>query len=861
MKKINLKSVLFFMTFFTHHVLALTPTAAELNGINEGRLELSVVTVNGQTGPHGDGINDDVDFFNRAIELYKSENKAGFIILNENTTYQIGNKIVIKEQPGITIQGRGEGSMRSTIKINTTGNTPGIHIYKSNFSGLRKLRFTSTENHEGDAVRVDRSGKIIIHDLIMDGTYNGIRHVISNNLIASNIVMTAPKGNYGFQGIGKEKIIDENGNRDDEANHLFTMLNITGTLSEGVNTSFEWIKMGVYSVSYHLYDVNFTGGGKGIVTSNAPESYPKYIFASNVNITDTHSDGIHLKSGLDFQLSDISVTNANGHGIYISPNFTGGLLLTNPLVNGSQRHGIYLGGGEQMQIFNPEVGHNSESGLGLYSGIYVENGTHEFNIHYGVLGQLDSNTANNQKYGIELGGTMGTDHNYFSVVDVQEIGNQFSQPSVSDTSGNWFFKPRTTRVNVNTNDLFTDLASDMSLTKIYPENVTVAATGLNTLQTEVTSMCSNGGGTLWLKPGEYRLSSDLNIACDDIKIKGSGRCASAPIGQSPPCSTIVFANANSNVVVDSADNFELSDVYIKSNSNHNAYAIEVNNSDHAIVSDIRFGLIGSGVSVNGSNNTLIMNNYLLKIKNTGYLLKGTAFNPTNETTIYRSYMGDQSSDGNGTANLTEIQAHVYDSEVIQTVAIKAGRALYVNNDNDTSALGPIGIKGYLLATDHSSKEGIFIDAGDDIQLTNLWIGAQVNNDSSVTYSGIRIRNADDTSIGNAYIRGYDGNGLHLESGDGHYAYNFMIGFNGDYATHQENCSNKDGIRAETPTTNVVLRGGISGQLFKSNGTPHKQRRGVTIRSNDAFIKGVDLSDNCLSPSWGTPLVEQYNPGW
>jgi len=482
--------LLFIFGSYAQLASALTPTAAELNGINTGRLEIATVTVGSQLGANGDGITNDSDFFNRAIELYKQEDKAGFIILDENAVYKIEDVILIKEQPGITLQGRGEGAARSTLKIDTTGNVPGIHIYKSTFSSLRKLKFTSTLNHMGDAVRIYKSGKIIIHDLIMDEIYNGIRHVISNNLIVSDVIMTNPRGSYGFQGIGLKPVYEDQVLISGGINHLFTMLNISGTLTDDTNTTFEWIKMGSYSVSYHLYDIDFTGGGKGLVTANASESYPKYIFATNVNILDTNSDGIHLKSGLDFQLSDISVINAGGHGIYINPNFTGGFLLSNPLVIGSQKHGIYLGGGEQMQIFNPEIGHNSKSGLNLYSGIYVETGAHEFNVHYGVLGQLDTNTINNQKYGIELGGTMGSDHNYFSVVDVQETGNQFSQPPVSDTAGNWYFRPRSTRVNVGTNDLFTDLASDYNLTKTYPENVIVAPTGLNTLQTEIASMCN-----------------------------------------------------------------------------------------------------------------------------------------------------------------------------------------------------------------------------------------------------------------------------------------------------------------------------------------------------------------------------------
>ncbi|VAW39670.1 hypothetical protein MNBD_GAMMA01-1613 [hydrothermal vent metagenome] len=832
-------------------------TSAECTGINDGRLEISVVKVGTQIGPHGDGIGNDSVFINRAIALFKQYLKTGFIVLDPNKEYLIQDKIIIKNQPGVTIQGRGEGTSRSTLKIDLTGNIPGVHIYNSNFSALRKLRFESNQTHTGDAIKIYKSSKVGLHDLDFYGIYNGIRLTLSNNFMASKINIIEPTGQYGFLGIGVDNT---------QKNSIFTLVDVNGISNN--NANFEWIKLGAYSTSYHLYDINLNGGKNGIITSTDTDNHPKYVFATNLHISNTSSDGIHIKSGLDFQFSKFSVINSGGNGIYIDPNFTGGFMISEPLIIDSQEHGIFIGGGEQIQIFQPEIGHNSQATGYAFSSIFVKSGVNKFNVHYGVLGQLrhrdpnDQSTWSKQKYGIELGGTgsIGTNHNYFSVVNVQELHNFYTQNYLYDPAGNWYFDPQPNLFSVKVNDPLKGLPADISLAKDFPESVFFISPGTDTLQAEVDAVCNNGGGTLWLTPGRHSLTEDLEISCNNIRIHGTGRCL-----KSSECATIFFQSDTSSIKITDKSNVIINDVTIASDTSigsiidHTSFAVQLERTHNVELVDNFFKSVGSGVDIKSAVGTKAIINYVVDIKNIGYFLHGTVNDQTDDTTIFRTYMNDQAPDGYGEGILTKIDSHTNNTKLIHTTSIDMKSALVVENTDNAE---PENIQGYLIGSDDNTAEGIKLNAGKNIELTNLWISVPENL-GTIAYPGIKINGADNVDIANAYLAGNKGHGLHIISGDGFYAYNFMIGFNSQFYDTNNTCSisNYDGIRVELNTSNVVLRGGTSGGLF-SGWSPNPQRRGITIKSSsDVFIKGVDLHDNCWSPAWGNPALKQMNPGW
>ena len=152
----------------------------------------------------------------------------------------------------------------------------------------------------------------------------------------------------------------------------------------------------------------------------------------------------------------------------------------------------------------------------------------------------------------------------------------------------------------------------------------------------------------------------------------------------------------------------------------------------------------------------------------------------------------------------------------------------------------------------------FLNGGENIEMTNIWIGSYKNIGTNV-YSGVEINGSENISIANAYIRGYGGHGVHLHSGNDIYMYNFMIGRNGKDSLGSSGCD-YDGIRVENSVNSVVLRGGTSGNLYKGT-TNHQQGFGLSVvPNNNVFVKGVDLHNNCTASISGTPNFKQFNPG-
>ncbi|MEZ5472850.1 MAG: right-handed parallel beta-helix repeat-containing protein [Marinicella sp.] len=687
----------------------------------------------------------------------------------------------------------------------------------------------------------------------------------------SKVQISNPVGNYGFSGRG--------GAADPDLNQLMTLIDINGEAYN--NTQFEWIRMEPYSVSYHLYDLVLKGGKNGISTYGNG-NFPKYIFGTNVTIEDTSSHGIILRQGSNFQLKNFNIIGSKGHGIWVTDLFTGGILLTDILITDSDYHGILIEGGEQIQIFKPLIGYNSQVAANAYSGIYVAKGVNKFNVSYGASGQFDDNRSyNQQKRGIELEGQMGVDHNYFSITEVNTSGNQTVESCVndstiacpSDPAGNWFFQVRNDTLPINLNENITLVPSLMEINKEFIDNPDEeplpGATGGASLQASIDNICNNpqnylDGGVIWLRPGVYQMTSDLNIDnCSNLKIIGSGRCNNSAI----QCSRIYLEDSQANINIKNSQNISLSHfrLFGNNNNNHDTFGIKILNSNNTTISDIYGVRLKSGVSVQLSSDSTFVNNNLIYIKDLGYSLLGDQNSSTERTTVYRTYFGDDKffdhetgigEDGTGT--LVRIGSYTNDTTIIQAVAVGAKKTIETTNGSGSV---PTNIKGYLIGADHNSNVGIHLNGGSNIEFSNVWIAAQDNISTTTSFakSGIRIDNVNGLTIENAYIRYYGGNGLNIINGSNINVHNSMIGFNGLYSNDSD-CT-YDGVRLYSGASNVLIKGSTIGELFSAP-LINKQKRGVYNGATSGIhIEGSSFIGNCILNQGSIPQTQQYNPGW
>lgn len=862
------------LLIISNQILALSP--AEI-GRDNGRLEIEDIRING-VGPAGDGIGDDSPFFSKALHLYKDyyiqgNRSAGYIVLGEGKKYRITKSIYIGEQRGLTIQGRGEGENRSTILIDFSEETKGdngIIVSYSYFVNLRKLRITSTSNHIGNAVYLKNTFKTEIHDVDFIDVYNGVRHATANGLTLSKIKMINPRGLYGVFGIGL-------------ADHGDCCVDIIGF--QGVSTSnnnLEWIKWGQYAATLIMYDIDLYGGNKGIVMDNVintnndlPKLAPKFIVGQDILISSTLNESIHIRSGYDIQMSRVTIDDSGADGIRIEPEFNGGFLLSEPKITGSGKNGIYIGNGHQVHIYDPVIGYNSTNSPNQYSGIYVAIGTEGYSINYGVIGDFNQTNNNQQKYGIEIAGTKGLDSNYFSIVDVQDIGNNTTQTPSSDPNGNWFFRVRPNRITtIPLNSPIVDVSSLTSIAKDYPENVIFVDAGNDHIQPAIDSICASGG-VLWLKPGRHLVSSDLTIAnCNNLRI----------VQASNHDFSDVFLHNNSNdkvkINISNSTNITFNDVYIKSYIGHDSTAMNIIGSTNVIMANSNFVNTNSGINIMSSINTKIIMTYFTDVHDKAIVVSGTKSDTTSNTIIYNAIYNDQSeAEGYGTGTAFIIKSHTDNTQIIEGIGLSSGKTLIIKGDLDENGklIHPTNIKGYQVVSDHNSKEGILINAGKNIEFTNLWMGSNIDykcepwpHDPSGTYTGcvpsshVRINDGENIKIFNSLIQGAGGHGAHVVGGKNISIINTISGRHGKYSP--SGYCDYDGIRVEAPVDGLTLRGGTSGNLFDdlygSASWPH-QRRGLTLLSQkSSLVKGFDFHDNCFNPpSYGAPWVQQYNPGW
>ena len=706
--------------------------------------------------------------------------------------------------------------------------------------------------------------------------------------------------------------------------------------------------------------------GTGIVISDTSSDGITLNSGLDVKLTDlsisnTGRHGVNI--GKEFSggllLSDPNIANAGMHGINISSVERGTeeelkdvgqqFLIFNPLISSSDDAINIEPGIEQVSVQYGKV--SSSIGYGVKFKNYPENIAFDDGLSISehepfVVTGIDE-VMSQDSYGIKR----KENEWYFISEDVTEPTTNTPVIGVNGVDGflsdfNGLMNTAKTFPNSNPDPA----ASDSNTSFDYAHSFTDLINYLN--PTHSSYVCDSTGASrpvIWLTPQKIDMTENIIIKdCPNLTIHGSGKCLSTNA-----CSTI-FAKEESNgdgygVEIINSNNVTINDVNFRTlvSNGHEDFAIKVIKSNDVKIVDNSFVKYGSGVRIDSSDNAIILNNEIKNIPNNDYAVRygyeivgqqaitGQQVEKISDNTvIFRTYLSDRSANteinpglqlpckdendkpvipckedrGFGMATVVKVGAYTKNTKLLQLVSINAGKALHVVDESvvKTNRSTPTNIMAYHIGADHASTEGVLIEDGNNVNLTNLWIGANENmhhlgncpdptlpcdiGDFDSVFSGIKVTGGKNIDIGNVYERGYAGHGIQIVDVEGLFLYNFLVGRNSRSAskpTATECLSPVDdnevsinggipfnGIEVERGVEGVVIRGGIAGNLFEHNEDDERQGYGISVEPNESdhktFLKGVILKDNCFLNTGNSlyggngsndDVFKAHNPGW
>ncbi len=271
--------------------------AYDLNAIHENMVRTATYVVAASDAPahvkrQADYVCDGVDDHVEIQAAIDSLSNGGNIIITQGT-YTISDILTLSSMSDITITGVGN----PTINRNYTGeiashNVHTIKLTKCNRISIQGIKFTQTDAHTGEIIRIRGSDSITVENCVFDGCYNGVRTMAysGDNTKCTNVTISKNHIlNYKYCGIGLS----------DGSEYITVSHN---TIHDGNNPDGEL-----------LY---------AIATSTMGASVRDLPGCHHVTITDnviynhTMHNAIDVHGGDDFVITGNILTNIAGDGIF-----------------------------------------------------------------------------------------------------------------------------------------------------------------------------------------------------------------------------------------------------------------------------------------------------------------------------------------------------------------------------------------------------------------------------------------------------------------------------------------------------------------------------------------------------------------
>lgn len=315
------------------------------------------------------------------------------------------------------------------------------------------------------------------------------------------------------------------------------------------------------------------------------------------------------------------------------------------------------------------------------------------------------------------------------------------------------------------------------------------------------------GGVIFFPPGRYIVSSTLNLLVDGTEIVGSGN------------------SVNGGTVIKAASSFTSGDVFYLNNKtgrNFRDFSIQYTTaptSGYAINQAAGGGDSIENVRISWYNG-INSNGHVLNVNNCDITAINDCFVQTAGIMRVSDVIAGHTAGSTGIGFKIDKGANT--TRIVTSQTQKGGYGILFTNSVSPGTDDPTFLWTYDLEINDPTIEGIYLQYGHEVYITNAWISG-ANVDSGVA-NGINVAATfvGDVNVSNSQIQDMPGHGILLQGGSGYQISNSQIGGCSSLTTNTY-----DAIHVSTGCTKVML------SAIQTDSTPYygkTSRYGLYVES-------------------------------
>ncbi|OAM88565.1 glycoside hydrolase family 55 protein [Termitidicoccus mucosus] len=383
-------------------------------------------------------------------------------------------------------------------------------------------------------------------------------------------------------------------------------------------------------------------------------------------------------------------------------------------------------------------------------------------------------------------------------------------------------------------------------------------------QKAIDAASGEAGGVVFVPAGRYLISDTLVLAKSAVTLMGEGRATSA--ARTPTGSMLVLrpGKTNTAVLVRDCSYSGLKNLSIERETGAAAGPIpEKNRKDaivrmegtyHAFACELLLINAVCGVEIVNGISPLLEDvdiksprgDYGVWLRGSGKPADGGKFRKVDAALFYRLSGG---ADRESRVEWVVVGPNADGAEVNDARFVAGSRGLVLRGGDPAAGdIRPKYIYTHKFGCDHVADEGVLMEAGNDVFMTNTWIGQNKNASGIVVgpeFTGGLL-------MTNVRVRGAGGHGMHIQGGRNIYINNPLIGACGTNRDLVPPSSKEAaGILIEAGVTQLRVTGGGVGGMFEQGGRS-RQHYGIRYQGTDkqaakdsVRISGVDTDGNAV----------------
>ena len=392
------------------------------------------------------------------------------------------------------------------------------------------------------------------------------------------------------------------------------------------------------------------------------------------------------------------------------------------------------------------------------------------------------------------------------------------------------------------------------------------------IQAAIEAAAHNGGGVVWFPIGNYVISSALTITTGAIMLQGNG------IGIGNGSTLQLRANEDVIRVVNPSFRVIIRDLEISNATGFTpsmGWAIKVEDCQQTLIENVYIFNLYNGIGDFGASTVTCHQVHMESLAGPyGFYMTGnSSSNPANVLDCVSCHV----------TSCANAQAYTIDNYAntlrLRGCASNANlKGLVTQNTSGNSANAPAIIIAQDLEIDHNTSDAVYLNAGSDVQIVNLWISSCAGHGIHTTANfgsqlailngliefnggdGIHLDGGQQIQVSQCNINGNQNNGVFINT-SGHVQATQLLVFNNSQAS----LNNYQGIQITGGTSNVAITHSRVGAI---NGASNSQGTNILIQGgsgNNILIINVDVRGaayyNILNQSTGSNVVILHNPGY